>query len=200
MIIGNNININNYNFNDTYIIGVDRGALFSIENNLTLDLAIGDFDSINKDEFELVKSNSKKIIVLNCEKDATDTDEAIIHARKISDDITIYGGIQGKRIEHFISNINLLCKNPSVKLIDNESIIFTTDTNLEFKKDEFKFISFFAIDDAIISLKGFKYPLDKYDMKRYDSLGISNEIISDAGLIIEKGRVLVIKSMHDIEI
>ena len=42
--------------NDTdYVIGVDKGAYELIENGVKVDLAVGDFDSINEESFNKIK-------------------------------------------------------------------------------------------------------------------------------------------------
>ncbi|MDE7162342.1 MAG: hypothetical protein K2N65_06275, partial [Anaeroplasmataceae bacterium] len=66
------------------------------------------------------------------------------------------------------------------------------------KKTEYKFISFFALEDTIITLEGFSYPLTNYYLKNTDPLTISNEIKHDRGIVtIKGGRVLVIQSKAD---
>ena len=63
----------------------------------------------------------------------------------------------------------------------------------EITKDKYKYISFFNVyDDTIITLKGFKYNLSNYTMKRFDNLCLSNEII-------KKGYVNVNKEIIAIE-
>ena len=66
-----NINLNDFDF----LIGVDRGALIAYQNNIYVNLAIGDFDSVTKDELILIQEKSK-VIKLNPIKDLTDTAEA----------------------------------------------------------------------------------------------------------------------------
>lgn len=200
IFLGQNININNYDFNNKYIIGVDKGASILAEYNIMMDLVIGDFDSIADDEIDEIKKCSKKIIKLNPIKDETDTKEAIIEALKISNDITILGGIQGYRIEHFIANMFLLKKYPFVKIMDDNSLIFVSSKSITIN-DDYKYISIFPFEDSIISLKGFKYDLTDYNLKRYDDLGVSNELVSENGFIeIKKGQIFIIMSNESIEI
>lgn len=200
IFLGQNININNYDFNNKYIIGVDKGASILAEYNIMMDLAIGDFDSIADDEIDEIKKCSKKIIKLNPIKDETDTKEAIIEALKISNDITILGGIQGYRIEHFIANMFLLKKYPFVRIMDDNSLIFISSKSITIN-DDYKYISIFPFEDSIISLKGFKYDLTDYNLKRYDDLGVSNELVSENGFIeIKKGQIFIIMSNESIEI
>ena len=61
---------------DVYV-GVDRGSLFLIENQLPLDLAVGDFDSVSQDELQLIKETAKAFVQACPEKDDTDTELAL---------------------------------------------------------------------------------------------------------------------------
>lgn len=61
---------------DVYV-GVDRGSLFLIENQLPLDLAVGDFDSVSQDELQLIKKTAKAFVQASPEKDDTDTELAL---------------------------------------------------------------------------------------------------------------------------
>lgn len=198
IFLGQNVNLNNYDLTNKYIIGVDKGAYILAKNNIVMDLSVGDFDSIDEKSKELVYKYSKRIKELNPIKDDTDTNSAIREAIKISDDITILGGIQGKRIEHLIANIFLLKEFPNVKFIDDNAEIFVLNDKFKIKKDEYKFISIYPLEDSLLSLTGFKYNLDNYNMKLYDYLGVSNEIIDDYGFIdLIKGQLLIIKSKQD---
>ena len=67
-IILKNADLKQFNKNDfDIVIGADSGALLAVKNNIILDIAIGDFDSVNNEEFELIKKNSKEIRKLNRE-------------------------------------------------------------------------------------------------------------------------------------
>ncbi len=188
-----NINLNDFDF----LIGVDRGALNAYQNNIYVNLAIGDFDSITKDELILIKKKSK-VIKLNPIKDLTDTAEALEYSFKLSNDVTMLGGIEGKRIEHFIANLCLFKEYPLLKIENENSLIFciTKPTRLPIK---YKFASFFALNTVkSLCLKGFKYELANYDLELYDSLCISNEIIDCDNLVsFKEGLLLIILSNDD---
>ena len=191
-------NINKINkdiLKDALIVGVDRGALNAINQGINLDIAIGDFDSVNENEFELINKNSKKLIKLNRIKDETDTFEAI-NLVKDCDEIIILGGIKGNRIEHFYANLMLLNKYNNLKIIDDNSLIEIK--NKPFKPNlDYKYISIFSLDDNnIISLSGFKYNLDKYNLKINNPLCISNEIIANPYIDIN-GKILIIYSNEE---
>lgn len=189
--------LNKFNKNEyDIIIGADRGALHAINNGIIPDISIGDFDSVSKEEFEIINNNSKKIIKLNCIKDTSDTNSAI-NLVKEYDEIHILGGIKGKRIEHLFSNIIDLINYPNLSLMDEDSLIEVIRDNNYKIKDGYKFISLFSIEDSIISLNGFKYNLNKYLLKPNDSLCLSNEILDNPKIDLEKGKVIIIYSHAD---
>lgn len=199
IFLGQNVNINQYDLGNSYLIGVDKGASILASNFIKMDLAIGDFDSLAPDDFDKISLYADNIIRLNPIKDDTDTEAALNEALKISNDITIIGGIQGSRIEHMIANICLIKKYPFVSMIDDNSYIFTLNSDYNMNPDEYKFVSIFPLENSIISLNGFKYNLKKYKLNLYDSLGISNEINAyDAKISVHKGQILVIKTKNDL--
>ena len=196
IILKNIINIDKKYINNSFVVGADRGALNAINHGIDLDISIGDFDSVNKDEFEIIKKHSKKMIKLNPIKDKTDTQEAI-ELVKNYDEIIILGGINGNRIEHFYANLLLFHEYPNLKIIDDNSLIMSSSNSL-IPDNNYKFISIFSLDDnTSITLEGFKYNLVNYNLKIKDSLCLSNEIISNPKIIINQGKILIIYSKDD---
>ena len=171
-----------------YIIACDN-ALFCLDKlNIKVNLAIGDFDSL--EDKSLLSNYEHK--TLKTEKDETDSFEAIKHAYTLSDDVILVGGIGGSRFEHSLANMNLFSSFPNLIIItDNSKMFLLSKVSQEIKYNHF--ISIFPFPNAIISLEGFKYPLDEYDMKIYDSIGISNELVGTTGVIhIHEGQVIVV--------
>ncbi len=198
------VDLNSFNLDNYYTIGVDRGALNAIKNNIKLDLAVGDFDSVNEYEFASISANSNEVIKLNQIKDDTDTLFALNKAYELTDDVTIFGGIKGNRIEHFLSILGLLLKFKDLKIIDNNSLIFRKDESFKITKNDFKDYKFFSVfslsNDLLISLKGFKYNLDNFNLKIDNTAyTISNQLIQDEGLITINDKALFILSKADNE-
>lgn len=196
LIIGHDMDFSKFNFKGKYLIGVDEGALVALKNGIALNVAIGDFDSVSEEDLDFIRSKTK-VIQLPEHKSDTDTGAAL----KLCKDATriiILGGIQGKRIEHFIANLILMETHRNVEMLDNNSHIYIMDSSFSIKRTDYKFISFFALQDTIISLEGFSYPLNNYHLKNTDPLTISNELKENRGIITLKGgRVLVIQSKED---
>jgi len=191
---------NNYDFSKLYfeevnefIVGVDSGLEYLLDLNKKIDLAVGDFDSIDSDIFKKIKSNCKTIIQLEVKKNKTDLAYALDYVYNHYDykQIEVYGGISG-RVDHFIANLNLM-KKYRFSLKDNSHYMYILDKGRYHIDNYKKYISFFAIEDVYgLQLKGFKFTLDNYFLSTSDSLSVSNEGSGD--ISFNKGKLLVIMS------
>ncbi|XMB85611.1 thiamine diphosphokinase [Mycoplasmatota bacterium WC44] len=176
-------------FSNDYVIAVDFGVEHAINKDIKIDLAVGDFDSVDKTYL-----NDLKILELNPIKDETDLYVAIQEAIRLNPEkIVIYGATNG-RFDHYIANIHLLDLY-NIEIVDEVNKIFIKDNKFKLKKRN-GYVSFFNYSgNPVISLEGFKYPLNEYHLEYGDSLCVSNEIIDDFGEInIKNGKVLVILS------
>lgn len=180
-------------------VGIDKGTIIALNNAIKLDYALGDFDSISDLEYLKVKKEIKNVIKLNPIKDETDTEYAIKMFNTASK-IIIHGGIKGKRIEHLLANLNIVLKYDNILFQDDESLVFKLPNYLEIDKLtylDYKYISFFAAENSIIDLKGFKYNLNYYHFNKFDNLCISNEIEAKKATIRFNGIGLIIFSKND---
>ena len=189
---------NNYDFKHLYfeeanefIVGVDSGLEYLIDLNKAIDLAVGDFDSVNQNLYQTLKNKCNKIIQLNPEKNMTDLAYTLdyIYNNMDYNEIEVYGGIGG-RVDHFLSNINLI-KKYDFSIRDNKHLIFMLKKGTHKINNFKKYISFFAIEDVYnFTITGFKYPLNDYYLSTNDSICVSNE--GSGKVEFTKGKVLVI--------
>ena len=190
-----------------YLVGVDGGVDILIKKNLKIDLAIGDFDSSST--VRNIKRHSRHVVQYSSIKDESDLELAINYiasanfkvdhlANKMIKKIIIYNAT-GKRLDHYHAAVNLLIRyiHLPIQMVDKYNNIFIVNSNTTFKKDEMKYISFFAIDNnTVISLKGFKYELNNYNLNPNDNLGLSNEILGEEAILeTNNKKILVIRSI-----
>ncbi len=177
-------------YEDDFVIAVDQAIPFILKQDIKIDFAIGDFDSLK--DHQLL--NDIKHQALPSVKDHTDTYEALAYAYDLNsiDQVYLIGGLGGERFEHSYAHLLLLQTFKGLILIDDKSTIQLLKKGIY--KTGFKgFVSIFAVKSSIISLKGFKYPLDHYTMQPIDVLGISNEISQkEATIEIHKGQIMFI--------
>ncbi len=179
-------------FSESHIICADGGIKHIRKLGLTPDVIIGDFDSSqNIDEY-------RNKIVYPTEKDDTDLGLAINYSALQGYKECVAIGCLGGRTDHTYANFSLIKyaydKGIKLELIDEKSRIIAVSGKCEIHRSDYKYISLFPYGEKAsgITLSGFKYPLNKAEL-RYDyPLGVSNQLISERGLIeIEDGMLLV---------
>ena len=119
-------------FEEEYVayIGVDRGALYLLEQGKSLDAAIGDFDSLSQEEYEKVKAKAKFLKQSPAEKDDTDTQLGLLYAIEHFPDVQYrLAGLTGGRLDHFLANFWMVLEprfTPyarQIELVDAQNII-----------------------------------------------------------------------------
>jgi thiamine pyrophosphokinase len=189
---------NQYNFlklyspeEDDYIVGVDSGLEYLLKHHIPIDLAVGDFDSLQPDLLDVVMKQSKKVLELDTKKNMTDLAFAIDYLYNHMDyqSITVYGGIGG-RIDHFLANVNLI-KQYDLEFIDDQHRLYPLRKGRYTITNQHQYISFFAIEDVYdLTMRGFAYELDQYYLSTTDSLCVSNQ--GSGELEFSKGRLLIV--------
>ena len=173
-----------------YVIGVDRGCVYLLQNNIAIDKAVGDFDSVSEAERTVIE-NFFDTELLNPEKDDTDTEHALLMMleKEVSEIVML--GCTGTRLDQTFASIRLL------KLAADEGIeAFLLDKNNRIrvvkgisilsKNDSYgRYISILPFGEKISGLKirGFKYDATDLTIDAASSLGVSNELTHDAGII-----------------
>lgn len=184
------------------IVGVDRGALHLLQRGITPDLAIGDFDSVTREEWAIISQHVKEIIKLPCEKDETDTEAALnLMASKGASSVILYGALGG-RIDHTLANIRLLLqfskKGLAVQLVGEKNrLTVLAPGKYRFKSSTFQYLSFFALESTVshLSLEKVKYPLTNYTLEQDDIRCISNETCETSfNVTFDTGYLLMIFS------
>lgn len=185
-----------------YIIGVDRGAYWLLKHGIIPDVAIGDFDSVTKNEFSRIKKRVAAIIQeLPHPKYATDLELAVEHAIGLKPkEVRIFGAI-GTRFDHSWAGIHLLVMLSSHNIygyiVDNFNEIYVVRRKLDLIPSvSFKYVSIFPLTDkTTVTLTGFRYNVSRREFTRGSTLGVSNEIVAFcARVIVHDGAVLLIRS------
>ena len=184
------------------VIGVDRGAYKLIRSNMRCDIAVGDFDSISTDQFLYILNNCPKVHKYESEKAKTDSDIALEYALQyVCKEINLFG-VTGKRIDHFLSVMNLfkhlVKRNIRLNIIDNNNKLYVlTPGEYNIKQSIYRYISFFSYNGEVLglNLKHFKFELSDYTLTNDDSLCVSNEFIDSHGVVkFDKGYLLIVES------
>jgi thiamine pyrophosphokinase len=184
------------------VIGVDRAAYWLIENGVIPGVAVGDFDSTSKKEFEIIKKNVPIVRSFQPEKDYTDTELAVRYVIQLKPaSVTIYGG-SGTRLDHTLGALYILelCRKSGIPAVfrdrTNEAIVIGRGRTILEKRTGYPYVSVLPVSNSIqISLSGFKYELVKKTIFRGRTIGISNEFSgSRAEITLHRGLALIVQS------
>ncbi|RMC49004.1 thiamine diphosphokinase [Lactobacillus sp. ESL0228] len=188
------------------LIGVDRGSLLLEELGFVPDLAVGDFDSLQKFELAKIQKNVADIRYSVPEKDLTDTELMLRYAFENYhlDHLTAIGATGG-RLDHFLTNLFMLLKPEfngyaeKIEFLDlqNSFEFYNSGTHIIRKKKDYTYFGVVPLNVVQdLSIVGAKYDLQSYSTKIPVSLS-SNEFLSEKDyfkLSFTTGTVAVIQS------
>lgn len=185
-----------------FIVGADRGALFLLQNKISVDYALGDFDSVTSEEFIAIKGWCQEAASCDpVEKDYTDSELAVIWALAQKPAEIVLLGVLGTRMDHSLANIHLLSKclqkGISSRIVGEKNEIFLVDNDISISRGHYSYVSILPLTIEVtgITLEGFQYPLNRATLQLGQALGVSNKILGEIGKIsVETGQLLVIKS------
>ncbi|UOQ85531.1 thiamine diphosphokinase [Gracilibacillus salinarum] len=188
-----------------YWIGADKGALYIVRNELPLDMAIGDFDSITPDEKKLVQQYAARYQEYPSAKNETDLELAVSHALHLEPEAISIFGATGKRLDHEMANLQLLYllleKNIKAMLFDQDNAIsIYKPGTYKIEANASELISFVPLSKHVegLTLRDFAYPLEDYTLTWGSTRCISNKIIGSQGtFLFNDGILIMIKSTEE---
>lgn len=194
----------------TQTIGVDAGCLQLIKHGYEIDYAVGDFDSVTEEEFQLIQEHSKTVIQHPAQKDDTDMelaiDVAIEHYPQANYYIVGAIGETKGRLDHMLANIWMVYQ-PRYQSIVNRMNFIERDHVFQFLKvgehqlsvkAENKLPDYLSIVSMTpvkaLKIQGARYELTETDYD-YPRALISNEFVNkeqDIHISFKEGLVLVL--------
>ena len=186
-----------------YLVAVDAATLKLLDLGLSVDMAVGDFDSVTESEFQRIKESATKLVCAPQEKDDTDTELALqsIFSDFPEAEVTIFGAFGG-RLDHLMSNL-FLPSEPAlapfmqqISLKDSQNIVrfYPSGSHLVYPQEEMTYVSFMTSEEGQLTISGAKYDLtaEHFFKKKIYS---SNEFLQEPiEVSISSGYLIVIHS------
>lgn len=214
-----------HDYPERRIICVDGALDKAYKWHVPVDVILGDFDTVSGEtlaryENGEVKESPHALIVRHSpEKDMTDTHLAIQwavgqdkkpcmtaqscqNAEPQQNQIIVLGAT-GSRLDHVIGNLHAMyeCRTQGTDIFfldETCRISIVTDPKAILKEEAYgKYLSILPFSKTAkgVTLSGVKYPVENRDFAYGESIGVSNEIVSERALIqVEEGVLLVIES------
>lgn len=186
-----------------YIICADGGANHTYNMEITPDYIIGDLDSVDEKLVSYYKNTGVKFEKFPAKKDETDTELCIYLARDLKATRIDFIAALGGRIDHAITNINLLYYLKEMDIIpriisEKEEMYIAVNEEITISGNVGDIVSVIAIngDADGVTLKNLEYPLDNYYMKYGVPIGMSNVMLSNECKVkVKKGNLIIIKNI-----
>ncbi len=184
-------------------VGVDRGSLWVLEENLPLALAVGDFDSVTEEERQVIQKRAQHFVQARPEKDDTDLELALltIFEKNSQAQVTIFGALGG-RIDHMLANV-FLPSNPKlapymrqIAIEDGQNLIAycPEGTSQLEPRSDYDYLAFMPVRDSQLTILGAKYELTEQNFF-FKKVYASNEYIDrEVSVTCPDGYMIVLHS------
>jgi thiamine pyrophosphokinase len=184
-------------------VAADGGARWLESNGRRPDLVVGDLDSLEPDAVERLRAAGARIVRHPAEKDASDTELALLEALAAgADSVVLLGALRGQRIDHELANILLLTdprfESRDIRIAQGRRTIraLTGGRRLITEAPVGSIVTLLPVGgDAIgVTTRGLRYPLKAETLRMGASRGLSNEVVERrASVRLEIGTLLLIE-------
>ncbi len=174
-----------------FVLAVDGGLLLAQKAGLSVDLLVGDLDSLSTPP-----PRGLTVMRVPREKDATDLELALDHAVSLGAQKIVVVGAFGARLDHTLANANLLEKyDLPIILLHRECRAYLVMDSLEIQAKPGDLVSLLPLTSEVrgIFTWGLRYSLQDGVLLRASTRGVSNEVVATpCGVKVGEGKLLLI--------
>ena len=190
-----------------YVICADGGTRHALALGLRPNLLVGDLDSVSDEHLRTAEEGGAEIMRYSSDKNETDLELALRHARERRPDAIVIVAALGARLDQTLGNLSLL-SDPSFAALDVcfddglEEAFFCygeseplSRTSREIRGRSGDVVSLIPWGAPVegVHTKGLKWPLSDEVLYPEKTRGVSNEMISGrAAVRIRSGRLLIV--------
>lgn len=180
------------------VIAADSGLDTLVRFGIEPDFAVGDFDSTLATD-ALDQLGNERVRRYKPDKDDTDTEIAIRHARELgATEVGLIGG-GGGDMAHFVAILALFDRNPPpLWWVTNDAVFTSITTRIRESGVPGDKVSFFpaGVEQCTMRSSGLRWPLDGLRWTR-GSIGVSNEFQDDQiEVTMVTGRLIMVRSLE----
>ncbi len=180
------------------VIGVDRGVAHALAAGLRVDVAVGDFDSLDPELVLRLDEVVPDVRRHPADKSATDLELALDVARSSAARRVLVTGLGGGRPDHELANL-LAIAAPAYEELDIELLLdrgraWVVRGSLRGAGMTGRIVSVLPVHGAAtVSISGVRWPLDRQHLAAGTTHGVSNVVVADDfRLDVHDGAVLCI--------
>jgi thiamine pyrophosphokinase len=185
---------------DARIVVADGGARLALQLGLTVDVAVGDFDSIAASDLETLERAGVRVVRHERAKDATDLELALALALDLGAGRILVVGSGSGRADHTFGQLQLLAsdayRDVEIDARLGSAVIHVVRGERALTGTPGELISLFAVHGPAegVATEGLVYPLHGETLAPGSSRGVSNEFAAaDARIELERGVLLAVR-------
>ncbi len=176
---------------DAYVVAADAGATTALAFDLTPDVVIGDFDSLDP-----AALGQLPLERFPRDKDATDGQLAIQRALQYSpSELVLVGFLGGPRLDQALANVLLLTTlDVRTVLLDEQNECVLVRASHTWTPEPTEIVSLIPLTPTVdgVVTQGLRWPLRDETLTRGDTRGVSNEPVGGAVSVkIREGLLLL---------
>lgn len=191
------------------VVAADGGARLARDLDIAIGVWIGDGDSLGRASLDDLRRTGVPVELARSDKDESDTELAVRAALdRGATEVTILGGLGGRRLDHALANIGLLglpvLAGGRGRLLDDRTRVTYLDAGSDGRRVRYALPG--GLGDTVsllpwggsaegVTTEGLRYPLVDEPLHVGPARGLSNVRESpDAAVSIRAGRLLVVES------
>jgi len=187
---------------DPVVVAADSGIAHARALGLRIDVAVGDFDSVDPDLLEAVAAAGTRVERFPAAKDATDLQLALDAAVGLGAGRIVVLGGHGGRLDHFLANVWVLAA-PQYAAVELEALVGGSVVTVVRPGPEVRFagrpgqlLTILPVHGPAEGVRtdGLRYPLHGETLPAGTTRGVSNELTGEeAGVSLTRGVVIVVR-------
>jgi len=184
------------------VVAADSGVAHALALGLVVDVAVGDFDSLDPATLEAVEAAGTRIERHPVAKDATDLELAIDVAVGLGAARVVVLGGHGGRLDHFLANA-LVLASPHLGAVEVEAVVgdavvtvVRAGPGVRFGGRPGQLVTILPVHGPAegVRTEGLRYPLHGETLSAGTTRGVSNVLDADeAAVSLTGGVVLVVR-------
>ncbi len=182
------------------LIAADGGLLLCLEAGRVPDVCVGDFDSTPADALERARDLGADVRRFPPDKDVSDLDLAVAVARELGCAQVSLTAVFAGRLDHTLAALGTLAGAADLGALGDEPdwLARPLDARVADRCDLTEaagtIVSIFAIGGpAVVSARGFAYPLESHTLEPLSAHGLSNVVTAGVqSVAAEAGTLLVV--------
>jgi thiamine pyrophosphokinase len=180
------------------VVAADGGARFLLEQGVRPDVVVGDFDSLPASDVERLEAAGVELVRHPVRKDRTDGEMAADEALRRGADELVLAGALGA-LDHTLGHLAILqrlaARGVAARLVAPRLTVRVLAAREEARLDApaGTRVSIVSLrGDALVSLEGFDYPLERGVIPQDACLGLGNAVVAAARICVHEGLAAVL--------